>query len=75
MKLKKHESVKDVSRLLGMVQHYITIWESLSHIIEPLIELTEEKKNKTYVWSEECNKVFDQNRQLLAEDAMLTYPN
>ena len=75
--------VRDVLRILGIVQYYRDLWPHRSHTLAPLTELVStrglpstEKKNKLrkIVWSKECQKAFDRMKELVSRETLLMYP-
>jgi hypothetical protein len=51
------KTVKEVPSLIGFGNFYCCFVKGFSHLAHPLHDLL--KKNKEFVWSEECQKSFD----------------
>jgi hypothetical protein len=52
------ETVKEVRSFLGFGDFYHRFVRGFSHLAHPLNDLL--KKDKKFVWSEECQESFDQ---------------
>lgn len=57
-----------------MIIFYQDLLEIRAHHLAPVMELTKIKKGPI-VWSEEANTAFEAIKKIVAEDAMLHYPN
>jgi RNase H-like domain found in reverse transcriptase/Integrase zinc binding domain/Reverse transcriptase (RNA-dependent DNA polymerase) len=66
-------TVKQVRSFAGMVNHYKPMIPRRSHLMAPIIELT--KKKHKFIWTEECQKSFDQIKAQLARQISLIYPD
>jgi hypothetical protein len=77
--LERPKTVKDVRRLLGMIQYYRDIWRRRSHILSPLTQLIggekSKVKNKVIQWNEECEQAFTDLKKMVAQETMLAYPD
>ena len=84
--LKEPTNVKELRKLLGMVQYYRDMWEKRSHLVAPLTDLVGEcgqtkttKKNgtkkKPWYWNETPQESFDNIKKTLARETLLAYPN
>jgi len=85
--LDRPKNIKDVRKVLGMVQYYRDLWEKRSHVLAPLSDLIGEyspkgKKNKKkqksikkFVWTDEHEKAFLQMKKIVSREVMLAYPN
>jgi len=76
-------TVRDVRRILGIIQYYRDLWPRRSHTLAPLTDLvsskdvnTDKKKDKLrkIVWTKECQKAFDTMKQLVCKETLLAYP-
>ena len=87
--LDRPKNIRDVRKVLGMIQYYRDLWEKRSHILAPLSDLvgiySPTKKNgkkgkrkittPKFVWSDECEKAFTQIKKIVSREVMLAYPN
>ena len=88
--LERPKSLKDVRRVLGMVQYYRDLWQKRSHILAPLSDLVGEltpknkpgqkgkkKKGSTkrFIWTEEHENAFNQMKKVVSREVMLAYPD
>ena len=67
------ENAKDVRTLLGMSGFYRKFIPNFAKIAQPLTELT--KKNRHFVWTDECQKAFETLRTALSEAPILAFPD
>jgi len=67
------ENLKEVRSFLGLVNYYHRFVPNMATIAEPLYALM--KKNVHYKWSEQCQKAFEQIKEILVRDPILRYPN
>ena len=65
--------VSQVCQFLGLTSYYRRFIKGFAEIASPLHSLT--KKNAEFVWSEECQLVFDSLKQKLTTAPVLVYPN
>src|SRR5210317_433927 len=56
-----------------MVNYYRDMWPKRSHLLAPLSALTLSKTK--WNWTEECQQSFDQMKELIARETLLTYPD
>eukprot|EP00978_Attheya_sp_CCMP212_P021550 scaffold63059_cov67-Attheya_sp.AAC.2 len=74
-------NVKQTLRVLGIViQYYWDIWEKRSHILAPLTNLVagqnkDSKKNTKFIWTDKCQRAFNELKKIVARDVMLAYPD
>ena len=73
-------NVKQTRRVLGIIQYYRDIWEKRSHILAPLTNLVagQNKNSKTktkFIWTDECQRAFNDLKKIVARDVMLAYPD
>ena len=76
--------MRDVRRILGVIQYYRDMWPRRSHTLAPLTSListkdvtsTVDKNNKLrkIVWSDSCQKAFDDMKRLVSKEVLLAYP-
>ena len=70
-----------VRRILGVIQYYRDMWPRRSHTLAPLTSListkdvtsTVDKNNKLckIVWSDSCQKAFDDMKRLVSKEVLL----
>ena len=82
--LKPPRNVKDLRRVLGIIQYYRDIWEKRTDLLAPLTDLVAEcgisknkkkKKPKPWRWEEEHDSAFQKIKQIIARDVVLAYPD
>ena len=80
------KNVKDLHRLLGMVQYYRDLWARRSKLLAPLTSLVGKcghtkitKRQKVqkipWHWEEVHQKAFDYVKATIAKDVTLVYPD
>jgi hypothetical protein len=67
------KTVKEVQSFLGFKNFYRRFHKGFSHLAHPLNDLL--KKNKKFVWSEECQEFFDQLKKRFTEEPVLMMPD
>jgi hypothetical protein len=80
--MKKVEAIKNIATpttrkqlrsFIGMVNYYRDMWPKRSHLLAPLSALTSSKVK--WNWTKECQQAFDQMKELIARETLLTYPD
>ena len=66
-------TVKQVQGFLGFGNFYRRFIRHFSKIAKPLNELL--KKDRTFEWTQECQKSFDELKKHFTEEPILTMPN
>ena len=66
-------NVNELRSFLGLASYYRKFIQNFSIIADPLFKLL--KKNQKYIWSNECNEAFENIRQYLLSDPILSYPD
>ena len=66
-------NVSEIRSFLGLVGYYRRFVEGFSCILAPLSQLTH--KNAKFVWTEECEKSFQELKQRLVTAPVITIPN
>jgi hypothetical protein len=67
------KTVKEVQSFIGFENFYRCFVKGFSHLAHPLHDLL--KKDKEFVWSEECQESFDQLRKRFTEEPVLMMPD
>jgi RNase H-like domain found in reverse transcriptase/Reverse transcriptase (RNA-dependent DNA polymerase) len=67
------KTVKEVRSFLGFGNFYRRFIKGFSHLAHPLNDLL--KKDKKFVWSEECQESFDQLKKRFTEELVLMMPD
>ncbi|XP_031106210.1 uncharacterized protein LOC116010851 [Ipomoea triloba] len=65
--------VTELRSFLGLVNYYRRFIEGYSKRAAPLTDLL--KKGKTWVWSEDCQKAFDDLKAAVSQEPVLALPN
>jgi hypothetical protein len=65
-------SVFEIRSFLGLASYYQHFIEGFSKLSRPLIALT--KKNARYIWTDECEKSFQELKKHLITAPMLALP-
>jgi RNase H-like domain found in reverse transcriptase/Reverse transcriptase (RNA-dependent DNA polymerase)/Integrase zinc binding domain len=63
------KTVKEVQSFLGFENFYLCFIKGFFHLAHPLHDLL--KKDKKFVWSEECQESFDQLKKRFTEEPVL----
>ena len=66
-------NVSENRSFLGLAGYYRRFVEGFSRIAAPLTQLT--RKNAKFVWTEECEKSFQELKQRLVTASVLTIPS
>ena len=65
-----------VKRFGGIVNFYCDLWPKSAHYFAPIMALTQgKKKNGPVVWTQEAIDSFEKIKTIIADDAMLHYPD
>lgn len=75
LKLKAPTTATELRTFLGMVTYYRDMWPRRSHILEPLTKLSGLKKGAKVEWTPELDKAFHQMKAVIANEALMAYPN
>ena len=83
LEMKSPASVREVRRLLGMIQYYRDLWEKRSHILAPLSNLVGEcgttknrkKPKKKFKWEPVHQEAFEHMKQVMSRAVTLAYPD
>jgi hypothetical protein len=66
------KTVKEVRSFIGFGNFYCRFVKGFSHLAHPLHDLL--KKDKKFIWSEECQESFDQLKKRFTEEPVLMMP-
>ena len=66
-------SKREVQQFLGFANYYRRFIRDFARVARPLHRLTE--KTASFVWSEDCQRAFDQLRTCLCSAPVLAYPD
>jgi hypothetical protein len=66
-------NVTEVHSFMGLSGYYRWFVEGFSKITNPIMEL--QKKNKKFVWTEECVEAFRRLKELLTTTSILKVPD
>jgi hypothetical protein len=72
LKCERPTSITEIRSFLGLAGYYRRFIEGFFLIATPLTQLT--RKNKKWVWSEECEKSFKELKRRLTTAPVLTLP-
>ncbi|GFH61170.1 hypothetical protein CTEN210_17646 [Chaetoceros tenuissimus] len=79
LNIDRPKTVKDIRRLLGMIQYYRDVWPKQSEILAPLTNLIRgkngSKKRAPVKWTKECEEAFVQIKAVIAKEILLAYPD
>jgi RNase H-like domain found in reverse transcriptase len=67
------KTVKEVRSFIGFGNFYCCFVKGFSHLAHPLHDLL--KKDKKFVWSEECQESFDQLKRRFIKEPVLMMPD
>jgi hypothetical protein len=66
---------KQVRSLLGMVGFYRRYIPEFSALVAPLVELTKKNKPSKVVWSDRCQRAFDEVKRILSTRPVVQLPD
>jgi transposase InsO family protein len=72
LRLGTPRNAKEVRAFVGAITFYRDMWPHRSDLLAPLTELT---GRGAFTWTPRHQKAFDEIRALIAEDALLRYPD
>jgi len=67
------KNLKELRGYLGLTGYYRKFIKDYSKVVTPLNALL--KKNRTFTWSDECQKAFDELKQRMQNPPILALPN
>ena len=65
-------TVTEVRQLIGMGSYYRKFIKGFASLVRPLVELT--KKERSFIWTTDCEKAFNELKVLFASPEILAYP-
>jgi hypothetical protein len=72
LNMQRPTTQKDVCHFVGMVNFYRDLYPKRAATLAPLTDLCGQKKK--FTWAADQEQAFQQIKELLAQDTMLTYP-
>ena len=72
--LQPPQTLRELRRVLGMVQYYRDLWRGRSHILAPLTDLVGKSKKKLK-WTDEHQQAFEGMKRVIAKETILAYPD
>jgi len=66
-------SVTEVRSFLGLASYYRSFCKDFATVAKPLHILTE--KGRKFIWNDDCQKSFDQLKEILSTSPVLAYPD
>jgi hypothetical protein len=72
LNMQRPTTQKDVRLFVGMVNFYRDLYPKRAATLAPLTEFCGQKKK--FIWAADQEQAFQQIKELLAQDTMLTYP-
>ena len=66
------KTAKQIRQLVAMGSYYRRYVKNFATIVRPMVELT--KKGKKFIWSEACEKAFEQLKERLVSSDVMGYP-
>lgn len=73
LKLERPTDVTEIQSFCGLLNYFRKYIPRLSLTLKPLSDLT--KKNSNGIWTDECQKAFEEAKELLAHAATLAIPD
>ncbi len=73
--MKPPMNATELRTFLGMVTYYRDMWPICSHILAPFTKLAGLKKREKVDWTPELDNAFAQMKAVIAQDALMAYPD
>jgi len=67
LRIQPPNTVRQLWRLLGMVNYYRDMWKRRSHILAPLSALTKQSPKKKLIWGPEQQKAFEDMKKAIRD--------
>ena len=75
LKMKPPSTATELRTFLGMVTYYRDIWPCQSHVLAPFTKLAGLPKKAKIEWTPELDQAFNQMKAVVAQDALMAYPD
>ena len=75
LKMRPPTNATEMRTFLGMVTYYRDMWPRRAHILAPCTEMSGLPKRAKLKWTDEMEVSFKQMKAVIAEDAMMAYPD
>ena len=75
LKMKPPSTATEMRTFLGMVTYYRDMWPRRSHILAPFTKMSGLPKKAKLEWTEEMGIAFKQMKAVIANEAMMAYPD
>ena len=75
LKMKPPTTATELRTFLGMVTYYRDMWPRRSHVLKPFTDLAGLPKRQKITWTSELDLAFKRMKAIMAEDAMMAYPD
>jgi hypothetical protein len=73
LKLSTPKTKCQLRHFLGMINYYRDMWQKRSHMVAPLTGLVSPLVK--YKWVEEQQKAFDEIKQKVSKETLLSFPD
>jgi hypothetical protein len=70
--LKKPTNIKQLRGVIGLVNYYKDLWPRRAHTLKPLTDMT---GKKSFIWTPEMDKAFEEVKKLVSAAALCAYPD
>ena len=75
MKMQPPTNASELRTFLGMITYYRDMWPRRSHVLAPFTSLSGLPKKTPIRWTKELDIAFRQMKAVIAEDALMAYPD
>lgn len=75
LKMKPPTTATELRTFLGMVTYYRDMWPRRSHVLAPFTRLAGLPKQAKIEWTKELDDAFNQMKALIADEALMAYPD